>query len=73
MWTPETVHPSKPVEAFGKEAPRFTSNLLKGESVYLEFDKDKTDKYGWPPSAGQYSEGKYFHPQRLRVARIAAG
>jgi micrococcal nuclease len=44
--TPETVHPSKPVEAFGKEARRFTSNLLKGESVYLEFDKDKTDKYG---------------------------
>jgi len=44
--TPETVHPSKPVEAFGKEASRFTSNLLKGESVFLEFDKDKTDKYG---------------------------
>jgi micrococcal nuclease len=44
--TPETVHPSKPVEAFGKEASRFTANLLKGESVYLEFDKDKTDKYG---------------------------
>lgn len=44
--TPETVHPSKPVEAFGKEASKFTSNLLKGESVYLEFDKDKADKYG---------------------------
>jgi micrococcal nuclease len=44
--TPETVHPSKPVEAFGKEASRFTANLLKGESVYLEFDKDKADKYG---------------------------
>ena len=44
--TPETVHPSKPVEEYGKEASRFTSNLLKGESVYLEFDKDKTDKYG---------------------------
>src|SRR4051812_3461469 len=44
--TPETVHPSKPVEAFGKEASKFTANLLKGESVYLEFNKDKTDKYG---------------------------
>jgi micrococcal nuclease len=41
--TPETVHPSKPVEAFGKEASRFTANLLKGESAYLEFDKDKQD------------------------------
>jgi len=44
--TPETVHPSKPVEAYGKEASKFTSNLLKGESVYLEFDKNNTDKYG---------------------------
>src|SRR5262245_45508744 len=44
--TPETVHPSKPVEEYGKEASRFTANLLKGESVYLAFDKDKTDKYG---------------------------
>lgn len=43
--TQETVHPSKPVEAFGKEASRFTSNLLKGESVYLELDA-KPDKYG---------------------------
>ncbi len=33
--TPETVHPSKPVEHYGKEASRFTTNLLKGERVYL--------------------------------------
>jgi len=44
--TPETVHPSKPVQEYGKEASRFTANLLKGESVYLEFDREKTDKYG---------------------------
>ena len=44
--TPETVHPSKPVEAYGKEASNFTKNLLQGESVYLRFDIDKTDKYG---------------------------
>lgn len=44
--TPETVHPSKPVEAYGKEASNFTKNLLLGESVYLRFDVDKTDKYG---------------------------
>ncbi len=44
--TPETVHPSKPVEAYGKEASNFTKNLLLGESVYLRFDIDKTDKYG---------------------------
>lgn len=44
--TPETVHPSKPVEYYGKEASRFVTNLLKGESVHLEYDQQKTDKYG---------------------------
>ncbi len=44
--TPETVHPQKGVEAFGKEASAFTRNLLLGEEVYLRFDTDKIDKYG---------------------------
>ena len=44
--TPETVHPRKPVEFYGKEASRFTTNLLKGESVYVEYDQQKQDKYG---------------------------
>jgi micrococcal nuclease len=44
--TPETVHPQKAVEVFGKEASEFTHNLLLGEEVYLRFDTDKTDKYG---------------------------
>lgn len=43
--TPETMHPTKPVEAFGKEASAFTRNLLLGESVYLRFDDQRTDKY----------------------------
>ncbi len=43
---PETGHPSKPVEAYGKEASNFTKNLLLGESVYLRFDINRTDKYG---------------------------
>lgn len=46
--TPETVHPSKPVQAYGKEASLFLSNLLKGEKVYLFGDDSgqSTDKYG---------------------------
>lgn len=44
--TPETVHRQKPVEAFGKEATAFTRNLLLGESVYLRFDGNRTDRYG---------------------------
>ena len=42
--TPETVHPNKPVEAYGIEASRFLKNLLKGEEVYLKITSK--DKYG---------------------------
>ena len=44
--TPETVHPHKPVEYFGKEASAFTKNLLEGKKVKLEYDWEKRDKYG---------------------------
>jgi micrococcal nuclease len=44
--TPETVHPQRAVEAFGKEAFAFTRNLLLGEEVWLRFDTNKVDKYG---------------------------
>ena len=44
--TPETVHPSKPVEVYGTEASNFTRNLLLGESVYLRFDVEQTDRFG---------------------------
>ncbi len=44
--TPETVHPSKPVEYFGKEASNFTKSMCPvGSEVYLTFDWDKRDKY----------------------------
>lgn len=45
--TPETVHPQKQVEAYGKEASAFLSNLLKGEEVYVEYEKNspELDKY----------------------------
>jgi micrococcal nuclease len=44
--TPETVHPSKPVQHYGKEASAFTRNLLRGESVYLKYGFERTDRYG---------------------------
>ena len=44
--TPETVHPGKPIEPYGKEATKFIRNLLLGESVYLRFDGNRTDRYG---------------------------
>lgn len=37
--TPETVHPTKEVECFGKEASNFTTHHLAGERVQLETDQ----------------------------------
>ena len=45
--TPETVHPQKPVEFYGKEASTFTRNLLRGEQVFVELGEGSSrDKYG---------------------------
>lgn len=46
--TPETVHPTKEVEEFGKEASEYTCKKLKNaKEIKLEYDddSDKTDKY----------------------------
>jgi len=44
--TPETVHPSEPVECFGKEASAKNSQLVGGKTVRLEKDVSETDQYG---------------------------
>ncbi|MBZ0271362.1 thermonuclease family protein [bacterium] len=49
--TPETVHPSKPVQYFGKEASAFTHKIVDGKTVRLELDQasaatNHRDKYG---------------------------
>lgn len=47
--TPESVHPTKEVQAYGVEASNFTKQKLQNaQKIELEFDNnsDKTDKYG---------------------------
>lgn len=44
--TPETVHPKKEVQYFGKEASAFTKKLIDGKKVRLEYDVQKYDRYG---------------------------
>ncbi|MGM0873362.1 MAG: thermonuclease family protein [Bacillota bacterium] len=44
--TPETVHPTKPVQPFGPEASSFAKDLLNGKKVQLELDIGERDKYG---------------------------
>ena len=45
MNTPETVHPSKPVECFGKEASNKNKELVSGKEIYLERDVEDKDIY----------------------------
>src|SRR5262245_7426815 len=45
--TPETKHPTRPVECYGHEASEFTTGLLpEGTSVRLERDREPRDNYG---------------------------
>lgn len=43
--TPETKHPTKPVEPFGPEASSFTKRAVEGKFVQLKFDREKRDRY----------------------------
>ena len=43
--TPETKHPRKPVQRFGKEAYNFTWRMAEGKKVRLEFDQNQRDRY----------------------------
>jgi micrococcal nuclease len=53
--TPETVHPTEPIECFGPEASAFATRRLLGEPAALEFDRsqgrldyyDRTLAYVW--------------------------
>ena len=46
--TPETVHPSKPVECFGREASAKAKEILTGQNIRIEKDTTQgdLDKYG---------------------------
>lgn len=44
--TPETVHPAKGEEPYGREASNYTKSRLAGQTVNLEFDVQEKDQYG---------------------------
>lgn len=43
--TPETKHPNKGVECFGKEAFERNRFLVEGKKIYLQKDVSNTDRY----------------------------
>lgn len=44
--TPETKHPTKGVQCWGKEASARNIELVEGKTVWLEQDVNDTDRYG---------------------------
>lgn len=47
--TPETKHPDRGVECFGREATRHLTELVPpGTGVVVEFDVERTDRYDRP-------------------------
>jgi len=63
--TPETHHPTKPVECFGPEATAFTDSHLRGRAVELEGDIEGRDRYG-RRLAYVIVDGERFNDELLR-------
>ncbi|WP_196237798.1 thermonuclease family protein [Calidifontibacillus erzurumensis] len=70
--TPETKHPTKPVQPFGPEAYQFTKQTLEGKKVRLELDVSERDKYG-RLLAYVWIDDKMFNEMLLEkgLARVA--
>ena len=64
--TPETVHPRKPVEYFGKEASAFTKRLCEGKVVRLEYDQTTRDKYGRLLAYVYLEDGTFVNAEIVR-------
>ena len=64
--TPETVAPGRPVEFFGREAGAFTKRLLEGRSVRLEYDRERTDRYGRTLAYVHLADGTFANAEIIR-------
>jgi micrococcal nuclease len=70
--TPETVHPNKPIEAYGEEAKEYTKKKLEEKDIQIEFDVQERDRYG--RLLGYiWLDGLLFNDELLRMgyARVA--
>jgi len=64
--TPETVHPFKPIEYFGKEASEFTRKKVEGKRVNLEYDWQSRDKYGRLLAYVYIGDGTFLNAEIIR-------
>ncbi len=64
--TPESVHPNRPVEFFGREASAFTKRLVAGKRVRLEYDQRRTDRYGRTLAYVHLPDGTFVNAEIIR-------
>jgi micrococcal nuclease len=64
--TPETKHPTKAVERFGAEASAFLTRLVRGRTVQLEFDWQRTDRYGRTLAYLYLEDGTFVNAEIVR-------
>lgn len=65
--TPETVHPSKPVQWMGEEASAANAALVEGQTVYLEKDVSETDRYGRLLAYVYLADGRMVNEELVRL------
>lgn len=73
--TPETKHPKKGEEPYGKEASNFTCSALKeAKKITLEYENNKEDKYGrvlaWVFTDGELLQGRLVKTGLAKVAYL---
>jgi micrococcal nuclease len=64
--TPETKHPQKPIERFGKEASLFTKEMVEGKEVRLEYDWQRRDKYNRLLAYVYLSDGTFLNAEIIK-------
>lgn len=64
--TPETVHPRKPVEYYGREASDYVKSILTGSKVKLKFDVNRVDRYGRTLAYVYLKDGTFLNADLIK-------
>lgn len=64
--TPETVHPQKPVEYYGREASDYVKSVLTGNKVKLKFDVSRVDRYGRTLAYVYLKDGTFLNEDLIK-------
>ena len=69
---PEVVHPSKPVEYYGREAFHYNRGLVEGKEVRLDFDVERKDKYDRLMAYVYLADGTFVNAELIRLGYAKA-